>query len=248
MSLLKSWLIPGALAVAAVAGLSLYGETEKIEADLTGRALAVLEQRDMDWAKITFHGRDATLTGIAPEVGAAEEASALLLTEWGVRVVKDKTDLLAAQSPYTWGLSRQGSELTMIGYLPYYELKKAPSTIKATISDAELEMSSVEAARGAPEEIAAAVKLATALLADLPEGKVMLIDDKLTISGSLLNEVDGEGRYNRLQQTIDNADLGSIAVNVQISEPLSESQPDAEELPDSSDAKPGLIEPDTLQQ
>ena len=65
MSLLKSWLIPGALAVVAVAGLSLYGETEKIEADLTGRALTILEQRDMDWAKITFHGRDATLTGIA---------------------------------------------------------------------------------------------------------------------------------------------------------------------------------------
>nr|WP_321982154.1 hypothetical protein [uncultured Cohaesibacter sp.] len=244
MSLLKSWLIPGALAVAAVAGLSLYGETEKIEADLTGRALAVLEQRDMDWAKIAFHGRDATLTGIAPETGAAEEASALLLAEWGVRIVKDKTGLLAAQSPYTWGLSRQGNELTMIGYLPYYELKKAPATIEDTISDAALEMSSVEAARGAPEEIAGAVALATALLADLPEGKVMLIDDKLTISGTLQNDADGLARYNRVKQSIDRTDLGAIAVSLQIPEPTLES----EEKPNADNMTTGSIESDIPQQ
>ena len=109
MSLLKSWLIPGALAVVAVAGLSLYGETEKIEADLTGRALTILEQRDMDWAKITFHGRDATLTGIAPEKGAAEEASELLLAEWGVRVVKDKTAFWLLKAPIPGGFPGRGT-------------------------------------------------------------------------------------------------------------------------------------------
>nr|WP_321483715.1 hypothetical protein [uncultured Cohaesibacter sp.] len=250
MSLLKSWLIPGALAVVAVAGLSLYGETEKIEADLTGRALTILEQRDMDWAKITFHGRDATLTGIAPEKGAAEEASELLLAEWGVRVVKDKTGLLAAQSPYTWGLSRQGNTVTMIGYLPYYELKKAPANIEAAIADAELEMSSVEAARGAPEEISGAVRLAGTLLAELPDGKVMLIDDKLTISGTLANDAEGLDLYNRLKHTADNIDLGAIAVDLQIRKPQpdSEGSSNLESLTETEDTTTGSIDPDTRQQ
>nr|WP_321462836.1 OmpA family protein [uncultured Cohaesibacter sp.] len=230
MSLLKSWLIPGALAVAAVAGLSLYGETKKIEADLTGRALAVLESRDMDWARVSFSGRDATLTGIAPEEGAAQEASELLLSEWGVRVVKDKTDLLTAQSPYTWGLTRKGEALTMIGYLPYYELKKAPAEIAASIKGAQLEMSSVEAARGAPADIHKAVLLAIELLASLPEGKVMLIDDKLTLSGSLENSADGLALYDTLRQIIEKAELGAIAIDSQIMEPKA-----TEETSDSSD-------------
>ena len=221
MSLLKSWLIPGALAVVAVAGLSLYGETEKIEADLTGRALAALESRDMDWAGIEFSGRDATLTGVAPETGASQEASDLLLAEWGVRVVKDKTGLLAAQSPYTWGLTRKAEKLTMIGYLPYYSLKKAPAVLSSAIAGAQLEMSSVEAARGAPAEIDQAIALAADLLADLPEGKVMLIDDKLTVSGALAEGEEGLALYSKLQQTIKDADLGSIEIAMQIDEPKS---------------------------
>ncbi len=228
MSLLKSWLIPGALAVAAVAGLSLYGETEKIEADLTGRALGILEAKDMDWASVSFNGRDATLTGTAPEEGVSEWASELLLAEWGVRIVKDKTDLLAAQSPYTWGLSRKGNTLTMIGYLPYDVLKKAPAEISAAMTGMDLDIDNVTAARGAPKEIDKAVALAATLLADLPEGKAMLIDGKLTISGALDASPEGLALYKKLQETLAKADLGSISVDFQISEPqLAASEPTA---------------------
>ena len=219
MSLLKSWLIPGALAVVSVAGLTLYGETKNIEADLTGRALQVLASKDMDWAAISFSGRDATLKGIAPEEGVADWASELLLAEWGVRIVKDKTELLAAQSPYTWGLTRQGHEVTMIGYLPYDLLKKAPAKISSALSGAKLEMSSVVAARGAPKNMDKAVALATSMLAELPNAKAMLIDGKLTISGALPATPEGLATYNKLEDMIASQDLGDVAVELQIAEP-----------------------------
>ncbi|WP_373235430.1 OmpA family protein [Cohaesibacter celericrescens] len=219
MSLLTKWLIPGVVAVAAVTGISLYSETTKIEADLTSRAENVLASKDMDWAAISFDGRDGVLTGIAPEQGVSAWAVELLDVEWGIREVEDETSLLAEQKPFTWGLERDDDKLSMIGYLPYDLFKTAADKIKAKFNDIELS-SSVEAARGGPAGLEKVVDFSSDLLSVLPTAKVMLIDDRLTVSGALEDGNAGHvALYKAIKEKIDTADLGVIKPDLQISQP-----------------------------
>lgn len=219
MSVLKRWVIPGLVAVAATTGISLFSETSKIEADLTARAQKALEEAGVDWAGISFSGRDGALTGIAPEDGSAAKTIAMLEDKWGVRVVEDQTRLLPEQKPFTWGLERDGKKLSMFGYLPYWLAGSTPDYIKDQIPGSEL-ASSVEAARGAPKNIDEALGLTAALIKELPNGKAMLIDNNLTISGKL---EDGNAEHvtlhEKLTALVSSSQMGDIRVDLQIPAP-----------------------------
>ena len=219
MSILYNWVIPGCVAVFVVALITLFSETTKIESDLTARAEAVLASKDMDWASISFEGRDGFLEGIAPEDGEADWAVELLDATWGVRAVRDDTELLAAQTPYTWGIERDGDKLSMIGYLPYKLTKSVPGKIEQRFPDGALS-NSVTAARGAPVDIGNVVDFSTDFLQDLPAAKIMLIDDGLTISGNLEDGNEAHlALYNTLLAKIETADLGPISIEFQVNQP-----------------------------
>ncbi len=219
MSLLKRWIIPGVVAVGAVASISLWSETSKIEADLTNRSNALLAEKGMEWAKVSYSGRDGTLTGRAPTEAASKSAVDLLLAEWGVRVVDDATELLAEQKPFTWGLEMDGSKPSMFGFLTYDLSKTAPAKI-ASILGADTVAASVEAARGGPAKLEDAVILSANVIKQLPKGKAMLIDNKLTISGALEDgNKEHVALYGQLKDQIAKAELGDIAVEFEVAEP-----------------------------
>ena len=219
MSLTKLWLIPGAVAVASVMTISLWSETGKIEADLTGRAQQLLTEKGMGWAAISFSGRDGTLTGIAPEPGLSGRAAELLEAERGIRKVTDVTTLLAEQKPFTWGIERSGAKISMIGYLPYGLFKSVPDKVASAVEGISLS-SSLELARGAPADIEKAVVLAIDIVAMLPDAKIMLIDNQLTISGRL---EDGNpahlALFDALQKKLISSDLGGILLDLQLKQP-----------------------------
>ncbi|WP_316861373.1 OmpA family protein [uncultured Cohaesibacter sp.] len=219
MSFVNSWLIPGVVAVAAVTGITLFSESSKIEADLTERAQKILDAKDMDWAEISFDGRDGTLLGTEPEEGEAKWAIELLNEEWGIRKVDDKTVALPTQKPFTWGLRRDGDAMTMIGYLPYRLFKSAPGKIAADTGDVALDMSSVAAKRGAPREMEHVFDLSTSLMSKLPSGSAMLQDDKLTISGKLDNDAASAALFDEITKELTQADLQTVSVDLQIPQP-----------------------------
>ena len=219
MSVLKRWVIPGAVAVGAVAGISLSSETSKIEADLTSRSQQLLIEKGMDWASVEFNGRDGVLKGTAPEENMSADAVAMLRDAWGVRVMEDQSELLPAQKPYTWGLENGIDKISMFGYLPYKLVKSTPDMIKSVFEGTELS-SGVEAARGAPAGIGDAVDLSSRILKALPGGKAMLVDDQLTISGQLEDgNADHVALFGELKDVVASAKLDGITLDFQVPEP-----------------------------
>lgn len=79
----------GSLAVIAV--VTVYFSVDWIEEDLTERTVAELAASNVDWAHVTFSGRDATLLGAAPGDTERAQAHDAVAAVSGVRVVHDET-------------------------------------------------------------------------------------------------------------------------------------------------------------
>ncbi|WP_171022056.1 OmpA family protein [Cohaesibacter sp. CAU 1516] len=239
MSMLKNWVIPGALAVGVVTAISLYTKTAKMEADLTERATAILADKGMDWATVTFDGRDGVLTGVAPEEGDSAWAVELIDIVWGVHAITDETSLLPTHSPFTWGLERDGNKLAMIGYLPYDLSKSVPADMQ-TLFDGVVFASSTEASRGAPDGMDKVVALSADLASQLPNAKIMLVDDTLTVTGTLEDgNKDHIELFNAIQSRLAAADLGAIKLDLKIAEPKAPAEDT--DKGGSAKAKDGLL-------
>lgn len=62
-----------------------------IEDNLAERSLDDLKAAGQEWASVDMDGRDAILSGTAPDADAAKSAIEVVSDIWGVRVVKDDT-------------------------------------------------------------------------------------------------------------------------------------------------------------
>ncbi|MGH1477885.1 MAG: hypothetical protein ACRBM6_04020 [Geminicoccales bacterium] len=62
-----------------------------IEDDLAERSLDDLTAVGQEWASVELDGRDATLSGEAPDDDAVKSAVETLSDVWGIRVVHDET-------------------------------------------------------------------------------------------------------------------------------------------------------------
>ena len=239
MSMLKNWVIPGALAVGVVTAISLYTKTAKMEADLTERSTAVLQDKGMDWATVTFDGRDGVLTGVAPEEGISAWAVELIDIVWGVHTINDETTLLPSRTPFTWGVERDGNNLAMIGYLPYELAKSVPADMKSLFDGVSF-TSSTDAARGAPADMDKVVAFSADLVSQLPNAKIMLVDNKLTITGALEDgNKDHIALFKAIQSRLASTDLGAIELDLKIAEPKAPVEQAADEA--SAKAKDGLL-------
>ena len=61
-----------------------------IEDDLAKNSQERLESVGQGWATVEMHGRDAVLSGVAPDAEAATKAADAVASVWGVRVVADE--------------------------------------------------------------------------------------------------------------------------------------------------------------
>jgi OmpA-OmpF porin, OOP family len=155
-----------------------------INADLTARSAAVPGH---SWAKATFDGRDASLTGVAPSPDARAAAAAAIDNLWGVRLVNDGSTVLAEAKPWIWGAQREANRITLTGFVPDAATKaKLAADAKAAVPTAEI-VDQQQIARGVTSVFGAATAYSFAQLARLPDGKAALSDLTLTVTGSAPN-------------------------------------------------------------
>jgi len=114
----RRWL-PGLLPLALLAGGALWWKQEAIEADLGRRstdaigAVSTIDGRP--WAQVTMRGRDAIITGTAPELDAAPRAEDLSEAQFGVRRADAANDFLAPANPFGWSARREGQTIVLSG-------------------------------------------------------------------------------------------------------------------------------------
>lgn len=62
-----------------------------IESDLAERSQVEVDALGQSWAAIEMHGRDAVITGTAPDGDAATAVENAVASVWGVRAIDDQT-------------------------------------------------------------------------------------------------------------------------------------------------------------
>ncbi len=196
----RKWWI-GLPVLAGLVYLATQSLTPRIEADLRARATAALPAG----ATVVVVGRDAALSGLSPE--AAERAVAALRGEPGFRKVTAPASTPAvapappsaappsSSEPYVFSAIRRESLVALTGQLPSDDLRKRVLA-KAAEAGAGLAVSdATRVAAGAPAgDYAAALAVALETLGRLSQGRVALVDRKLSI--------EGEGRENVRAETI----------------------------------------------
>ncbi|MCZ8315440.1 OmpA family protein [Phreatobacter sp.] len=114
----RRWL-PGLLPLALLAGWALSWKQEAIEADLGRRATeaigAVSTIDGRPWAQVSMRGRDAVITGTAPELDASSRAEDLSEAQFGIRRADAANDFLAPANPFGWSARRVGQIIVLSG-------------------------------------------------------------------------------------------------------------------------------------
>ncbi|MCA0425178.1 MAG: BON domain-containing protein, partial [Proteobacteria bacterium] len=182
----KKWwwgLLPLALLFALMNSLNIG----PIEGDLARRSADVFTQSGIPWAKATLSGRDAVLSGEAPNPETRRLAVDAAGRTWGVRQVVDSTTVSPELKPYTVSATREGNKVTLAGYVPGDAVRAAlVSGAKAAFPNAEV-VDQLKEARGAPAPYAPAMAFGLAQLGKLTSGVASLSDHAFSLSGRAIN-------------------------------------------------------------
>jgi outer membrane protein OmpA-like peptidoglycan-associated protein len=180
----RRWLW-GIIPLALLSWYAVRVERPGIERDLEARARHAMAQSGFGWAKIAFQGRDAALSGLAPEEGAPAAAHDALARLWGVRVVENKTELTPKIDDYTWSARRRGHRVRITGYAPSGAAQQAIMGVaKASLPGFEV-TDKMTVARGVPaaDTWLAGVSFALKQLSELKRGEVSLDGLELSVAG-----------------------------------------------------------------
>jgi outer membrane protein OmpA-like peptidoglycan-associated protein len=180
----RRWLW-GIVPLALLSWYAVQTERPGIERDLETRARHVMAQSGFGWAKISFLGRDAALSGLAPEEDAPAAAHDALAQMWGVRLVENKAGLTPKVEDYTWSARRRGHRVRIAGYAPSGGAQQAIMGVaKASLPGFEV-TDKMTVARGVPaaDTWLAGVSFALKQLSELKRGEVHLDGLELSVTG-----------------------------------------------------------------
>jgi len=162
--------------------------TEAVRRDIETRALAANAvagaAAGARGVSIRVSGRDVYLDGEAVTADGASKALAQLQSEFGVRRVLGGLTQVIAQKPYSWSATRQGSLVTLSGFVPDEETATA-SVSAARALGAELRVDDQQkVAFGAPAGFAELTGTLMRDLGQLSAGKVALDDTRYCVEGT----------------------------------------------------------------
>lgn len=160
-----------------------------IEDDLNSRAQRVLDEAGFDWAKVQFSGRDAIVSGRAPDAGTPRQAIRAVRSVWGVRVVRARTDLIKKVSNYTWTAAVRDKRVVANGHVPDAETRQSVLRIIKTNFPTFTVEDDMVLARGGPaaNQWLAHIGFASKQLRFLKRGRVQLTERELRMSGEGLD-------------------------------------------------------------
>lgn len=184
----KWW--PGLIPLALLWIAAAWTSTVPIETDLADHAGAALKDVVLDRTRISVKGRDVRLSadafspeGQATAVGQVESVP-------GVRLVNDATRLIGEAKPYYWSAERDVVRVTLGGNTPL------PVSRARLLEAARGALNGVEVAdrmafaRGAPSRFDQAALLLVDQLPKLKDGKLTIVDTKVSLTG-MAREIGG---------------------------------------------------------
>lgn len=173
------WGVPALVTVVGGTSLAISATSADINSDLTARSTQVLAADGVDWASVSFDGRDAIVTGTATEQGTIDDAVAKVAAVHGVRSVSSNVVLAEFVSPFPFAASIKNGVVTLTGGVPD-ETAHAAVALQTASADDQLRILS-----GAPPRAAwdAAIRYGLDHLSDFDEGTFTLDDLKISITG-----------------------------------------------------------------
>ena len=194
----------GLIPILLLSWFTIDNERGRIEADLGARATAALQQSSLNWARPTFVGRDAVLTGVAVDEGEPARATRVLMQTWGVRVVQNQTALVDKVSRYSWAAGRKPGRIKLWGYVPNEATRKAVvGLVKANFPKHTVD-DRMKLARGAPTRNIwlGGINFGIKQLLRLKRGQVELIGTGLMVQGEALDATAFKGLRSALQGSL----------------------------------------------
>jgi OOP family OmpA-OmpF porin len=177
----KWW--PGLVPLAVLWGVAAWVSTVPLETDLAARSTAALKSTILDKTRIGVAGRDVSFAAEAFSEDGRHSAVASVEAVSGVRLVNDGTRLVAEAKPFVWVAERDNVRVTLWGTAPLPASKaRILEAARGALNGTEVS-DRMGLARGAPARFDPAVLLLVDQIARLKEGKIVLSDTAVSLSG-----------------------------------------------------------------
>ncbi|MDB5617504.1 OmpA family protein [Tardiphaga sp.] len=177
----KWW--PGLVPLAVLWAAAAWVSTIPLEADIAARSAAALKSTVLDKTRIAVAGRDVTLAAEAFSEDGRRSALASVEAAPGVRLVNDDTRLVREVKPFVWVAERDNVRVTLWGTTPLPGSKaRIADAARAALNGTEVS-DRMGLARGAPPRFDAAVLLLVDQIAKLRDGKIVVSDSAVSLSG-----------------------------------------------------------------
>jgi OOP family OmpA-OmpF porin len=177
----KWW--PGTIPLAILWAVAAWSNTAPLESDLAARSTAALKDTLLDKRQISVDGRDVTFAADAFSEEGRLSAVAAVEAVPGVRLVNDETRLVPEAKPFVWSAERDVVRVTLGGSAPLPASKsKLLEAARAALGKVEV-VDQMNLARGAPQRFDAAALLLIDQIGKLKDGKIILSDNQVSLSG-----------------------------------------------------------------
>lgn len=204
----KKWIWPGVITSVVLTAGTAFIKTEPIQGELSSGATNQLTGKH-SWANVDISGRDITLSGTAPSQEAVAEASKIASEVYGVRVVNQKTELLALVKPYTLTAEKKDGKLTVSGFAPNdAERENILSAAKESSGGLEV-VDDITLARGNPENVSGINAYAIGALSGLAAGTAKISDTAISVTGNANEVADYQGTLDYLTNVPSGVEIAS---------------------------------------
>jgi outer membrane protein OmpA-like peptidoglycan-associated protein len=198
----RRWLW-GVIPLLVLSWVAVQAEHGHLERDLAARTSNALARSGMIWAMAEFNGRDAILTGRAPEESEPGKAADTLAAVWGVRTIDNRAGLLDRAETYWWAASRRNNRIRLTGLAPSIGARQAILGVtKASFPGFEV-VDRTTLARGVPSTDLwlAGVSFGLKQLTSIKRGHVRMQDLQFSVAG----EAEDIAGYRALKQALANS-------------------------------------------
>jgi OOP family OmpA-OmpF porin len=177
----KWW--PGLIPLVAFWAIAAWTSTSPLEADLAVRSTAALKDTVLDRRRLAVAGRDVTFAADAFSEEGRRSALASVEAVPGVRLVDDQTRLVPEAKPFVWSAERDVAKVTLGGSSPLPASKgRLLEAARAGLGGVEI-VDQMNLSRGAPPRFDNAALLLLDQIGKLKDGKVVISDTKVSLSG-----------------------------------------------------------------
>jgi len=175
----KWW--PGLIPLGLVWAVALWTGTVPLEADLSSRAGAAVKDTVLDKVAISAAGRDVRFAADAFSEEGRRSALSQIEAVPGVRLVNDESQLVVEAKPYVWSAERDVVRVTLGGSAPLPAVRS--KLLDAARAGGGEVADRMALSRGAPQRFETAALLLIDQIGKLKDGKIVLSDTNVSLSG-----------------------------------------------------------------